>query len=216
MTKRFFFLLILVLALPVTATAQIVGRTSNDEYIHAYTADNGQTIYFTALEAEPNVTKRDVNFDGQEDLVVMTSMGASNFFYEFFVNDGGRYVQAQHFGLSTGLCNYELYPELGIVASHASNGHAGALYEKCLFRWEGTDLRLIRRGSSEELTEFAFTDGAYTVTTYKDRLHIVIRDYAFGDYEGTVLWDQAVDLNQMEMDAAMFDQVTALLWQGLR
>ena len=214
MKRRFLFLLILAFAFPVTATAQIVGRTSDGDYIHTYAAPNGQTIYFTALESEPNVIMRDVNFDGQEDLVVMTVMGASNFFCEFFVFDNGQYVQAKHEGLGYGLCNYELYPESGIVGSHADNGYAGALHEDFLFRWEGTNLRLIRQGSSEELTETKFGDEAYTVTTYRNRLHIMIRDYSSGDYEGTVLWDNIVELD--DMDAAMFGQEKAVLWQGIR
>ena len=214
MKKKIFIVLFVVLILPLTVSAEIVGQTSGGEYIHAYAAPNGQTIYFAALESEPRVLTRDVNFDGQDDLVVVTSMGASNYFCEFFVFENGRYVQAQHLGLSTGLCNYELYPELGIVGSHASNGWAGALHEDHLFRWEGTNLRLIRRGSSEEMTEFSYTDDAYTVTTWQNRVRITICDYSSGDYDATVLWDQAVDVDQM--DAAMFDQETALLWQGLR
>lgn len=212
--KGLFLVLPITLMLPAAVRAEIVGHTSDGAYIHAYAAPNGQMIYFTALESEPNIIMRDVNFDGQEDLIVMTSMGASNFFCEFFVFDNGQYVQAEHNGLGGSLCNYELYPESGIVGSHANNGYAGALHEYYLFRWEGTNLRLIRRGSSEELTETEFGDEAYTVTTHRNRLHIVIRDYSAGDYEGTMLWDNVVELD--EMDAAMFDQEQELLWQGLR
>ena len=207
-------MLFMVLLFPSITCAEIVGRTSDDEYIHAYTTPDGQTIYFTALESEPNILMRDVNFDGQEDLVVITSMGASNYFCEFFVFDNGRYVRTEHLGLSTGLCNYELYPELGIVGSHASNGYAGALHEDHLFRWEGTNLRLIRHGSCERLTELEHGDDAYTIKTYQNRLHSVIRDYSSGDDEGTVLWDHVSEL--VDMDAAMFEQENALLWQGLR
>ena len=214
MKSRFLFLLILALVLPVTATAQIVGRTSDGDYIHTYAAPNGQTIYFTALESEPKIIMQDVNFDGQEDLVVMTAMGASNFFCEFFVFDNGQYVQAEHAGLDYGLCNYELYPESGIVGSHANNGNAGAIHEDVLFRWEGTNLRLVRRATSEELTEFVFVGDIYTITTYLNRLHIVISDYSSGDYEGTVLWDNVVELD--DMDAAMFGQEKTMLWQGIR
>ena len=214
MKKIFLILLFMIVLLPSSGYAEIVGRTSDGDYIHTYVAPNGQTIYFTALESEPNIIMRDVNFDGQEDLVVMNVMGASNFFCDFFVFNNGQYVQAEHEGLSYGLCNYELYPETGIVGSHADNGYAGALHEDFLFRWEGTNLRLIRQGSSEELTETEFGDEAYTVTTYRNRLHIVIRDYSAGDYEGTVLWDNVIELD--DMDAAMFEQERELLWQDIR
>ena len=214
MKKIFLILLFVIAILPSSGYAEIVGRASNGDYIHAYTAPNGQTIYFTALESEPNVLMQDVNFDGQEDLIVITSMGASNFFCEFFVLDNGQYVHAEHDGLGYGLCNYELYPEFGIVGSHANNGYAGALHEDTLFRWEGTGLRLIRKAISEELTGFDFVGDTYTITTYLNRLHIVISDYSSGDYEGNILWDNVIELD--DMDAAMFEQERELLWQDIR
>ena len=214
MKKTIYLLLLVVLVLPLTVSAEIVGHTSDGAYIHAYAAPNGQTIYFTALEANPSVRAQDVNFDGQDDLVVMTAMGASNFFCEFFVYDGGRYVQAEHNGLGYGLCNVDLYPEQGIVGSCANNGWAGALHDDCLFRWEGTNLRLIRRASSEELTQVEFGDDAYTVTTYRNRLHIIISDYSSGNDEEIVLWDTVVELD--DMDPTMFEQEQATLWQGIR
>ena len=97
MKKYLAILLLLCLLLP--AQAEIVGKTSNGEHIHAYTADNGQTIYFTALEPDPFITRQDVNFDGQEDLLVCVSAGASNGYFEFFVREDERYVQSSHDGL---------------------------------------------------------------------------------------------------------------------
>ena len=63
--------------LPLTASCeamrlpviQIVGHTGDGEYIHAYMADNGQTVYFTAPDENPSVTLEDVNFDGIPDLI---------------------------------------------------------------------------------------------------------------------------------------------------
>lgn len=214
MKKMVLLSLLIALTLPAAASAEIVGRVSSGEHIHAYTAPNGQTIYFTAWEAEPNILTKDVNFDGQDDLVVMTAMGASNFFCEFFVFDNGQYVQAAHDGLDGGLCNYELYPETGMVGSHANNGYAGALHEDYLFRGEGTNLRLIRRGTSEELTVFESMDDSYTMTTYRNRLHVTIVDYSSGAYEGTVLWEEIIALD--DMDAGAFERENERLWQGLK
>ena len=213
MKKGFLLLLIALVLLPTVVCADVVGYTDDGGYIHAYLAPNGQTIYFTALEAEPTVIVQDVNFDGQSDLVVITSMGASNIFCEFFVFDNGRYVWARHDGWSGSLCNFELYPEAGIVGSYANNGYAGALHEDCLFRWEGTNLKLIRESRGEELSEVSFGDGAYIVTTYRDRLHLVINDYTSPNDDRVVLWESVIALDAM--DAAMFDQQRALLWQGL-
>ncbi len=72
------FLLLLVLALPCAGGAEVVGRTA-DGYIHRYTADNGQEIYFASTAEETLVdTDQDVNFDGHPDLAVVTVLGASN------------------------------------------------------------------------------------------------------------------------------------------
>ena len=70
-------ILMITMCLAVTASAEIVGRTA-DGYIHRYTADNGQEIYFVSIEKEPPVRYEDVNFDGHPDLVMVTALGASN------------------------------------------------------------------------------------------------------------------------------------------
>lgn len=64
---------------------EIVGRTSDGQHIHAYQAENGQTLYFSAVAEELNMLYEDVNFDGHPDLVFFTFMGASNAYCEFFV-----------------------------------------------------------------------------------------------------------------------------------
>lgn len=106
------------------ASTVILGMTADWDYIHQYIAPNGQALYFTAVEEAPPITFRDVNFDGVTDIVIFVSMGASNFFTEFFVYDtaAGEYIRAEHRGIDYGLCNYQLYPEYGIVVSQANNG----------------------------------------------------------------------------------------------
>lgn len=63
--------------------------------IYRYTAPDGQEIYLVADERqEPVLHREDVNFDGVEDVVALTRLGASNAFYDFFVWDGRQYVYA--------------------------------------------------------------------------------------------------------------------------
>lgn len=192
----------------------IVGTTGEGENIHAFTARNGQVIYFVALETEPPVVYEDVNFDGTDDIVAYTAMGASNFFCEFFVWNGAEYVRAEHTGIDYGLCNYMLHPETGIVHSGANNGFAGALHEDCLFCWEGTSLRLIRRAVSEEWTETAFSGEAYTQVTHSDVLHMRVWDYTLDPHGGTLIWERIMPLREAD-EGDIFTEEHDALWQGI-
>lgn len=208
MKKVLSVLLLLCLLLP--AQAEIVGRTSEGELIHTYTADNGQLIYFTALEDAPFIEKADVNFDGLEDLVVCVSAGASNGFFEFFVFDGENYVQAMHDGIGYGICNYQLYPEKGLVLSHANNGFAGALYEACLFKWEGTDLKLIRRAVSDLDSEYIWYDDGYALRSYDNRLRVTV-----GMYNASGEWEIVLEERVSLADESWYEREEKALWQGL-
>ena len=75
----------LLLAACLSAQAEIVGQTGDGTFIHRHIAPNGQELYFVSLERDPRVLMEDVNFDGIDDVVVYTAVGASNFFTEFFV-----------------------------------------------------------------------------------------------------------------------------------
>lgn len=203
-------LALLLLCMAFSAQAEIVCRTSAGELIHTYTADNGQLIYFTALEDEPFIEKADVNFDGLEDLVVCVSAGVSNGFFEFFVFDGENYVQASHDGIGYGICNYQLYPEKGLVLSHANNGFAGALHEDCLFKWEGTDLKMIRRAVADFDSEYIWYDDGYALRSYDNRLHVTVGMYNAADEWETVL-EERVSLT----DEGWYERKEAIFWQGL-
>ncbi|MBQ8555625.1 MAG: hypothetical protein IJ438_07105 [Clostridia bacterium] len=195
----------------------ILGTTADRDYIHRYTAPGGEEIYLTALEEEPPIVFRDVNFDGMADIVVFVSLGASNFFAEFFVYDkaSDTYVRAEHPGIDYGICNYGLDPELGIVHSGANNGYAGALHEDCLFRWEGNELVLIRRAVSEEWTERSFEAGIHTQVTHSDVLHITVRDYQADEYGGTLIFEAMVSTEDADFRDTLTKENEAL-WQGLR
>lgn len=201
----------------MAAVTEIVGTTADGDFIHRYTAPGGQVIYFTALEDAPPIAFQDVNFDGMTDIVVYVSLGASNFYAEFFVYmpEENAYVRAEHQGLDYGLANFQLYPEYGIVASQAVNGYAGALFENCLFRWNGTELELLRRAASEELTATTFADSTFTTTLWSDVLRVRVYDYIAKEYGGTLTYDATFQLE----DAAyrdLFTEADEALWEGIR
>ncbi|NLD83370.1 MAG: hypothetical protein GX637_04320 [Clostridiales bacterium] len=213
--KRLYRMLCLILclmfALSLPASAEIVGRTQ-DEYIHRLSAPNGQEVYFTSTMEEPFIEYQDVNFDGEEDLAVVTALGASNAYYEFFVMTEGQYVPADH---PYALINYTL-DDRGYVLSWGSNGMAGALFEAHLYRWDGTEMIPVRTLVSREVEETDWQEDHYTVTTYLDRFHVTLTE---AEYEEGVLLDESVlwETEFADDDDApdAFDEIHARLWQGL-
>ncbi len=196
-----------------SAHAAVVGRTG-DDYIHQYTADNGQTIFFVSMLQEPTVAYQDVNFDGRKDIVVCTARGATNYFVEFFVWGEGQYVLARHPDVD-GLVNYYVHPESGIVSTHASHGGAGGLHDICLFRWAGTNLEIIRRAVSRELEVFEMNGDTFTNTTYTNILDVKVHDYTTGESGGTVLWERTIPVGEDAYRDFYTEEIEAL-WQGLK
>ena len=197
-----------------------VGESYNGDFIYSWPAPNGQTLYFTALE-DPVIQYEDVNFDGHEDVVVFIIRGASNFFTEFFVWDDGQYVYARHPGLDYGICNYHLYPEYGIVHSDANNGSAGAEHEDVLMRWEGNELRVIRRAVSENATEMTrFSDGGgYTIHTDLQNLRVRVWDYTNGIAEGELIYETIIShqsLDSADTYSRLFAGEQEALWRGIK
>lgn len=217
MMKRLLVLVMALLLMPVAgAETTILGHMSDDEYIHQYVAPNGQLLWFTALEQEPYIKQEDVNFDGYEDIVIVVTQGASNFFAEFFVYDPTTdvYIFATHHDTDAGICNYQLYPEYGIVESHASNGNAGLLHVIKLYRWEGTNLRLIRSAVSDEWSEGIFGGQTYTNIIHGDTLHVTVRDHTDMQDE-SVLWEIMIPKVDAE-HRDIYNEEMAALWQGLK
>lgn len=199
---------------PLTGQTTILAQQGEFTYIHQYAAPNGKPIYFTAELSDPPITLEDVNFDGYQDVVIMTASGTSNAYYEFYVYDPATdtYQWVWHPGMENGLINYELYPAKGIVAVHANNGAAGALHEDYLYTWDGYDLKLIRSVIAEDLTVTEY-DGQKLVTTlYDGVLHITVYDYMTD--EETILWEQTVLMEEADFDD-IFTKEEELLWQGL-
>lgn len=213
-TQQGFMLQSMLAPADETGRCAIVGRTSEGENIVRYLAENGQEIFFTTLETNPKVKMEDVNFDGQSDIVAFTVLGSSNFFCEFFVYDGAMYHQAEHPHIAQGLCNYDLFPEKGIVQSQTIDGLAGALHDTCLFTWDGLDLKLIRRATGQQRTELENREGAHALVTYTDEVEWKVRDYANDPFEGSLLWEETLRLGEGDEQKALKREQKAL-WQGL-
>ena len=218
MKKRLCSLLLVLLLLPAAAPAEVVGRDGmyGDRYIHRIEAPNGQALYYLSKEEEAFVTCRDVNFDGMEDIVVISAQGASNTWFLFFVWDGENYVRAGwDAGDDTGLPNYELLAGDGLVLASSNDGWVGGLHHRRLYRWEGTDLRLVRSAVSEMDQETAIDAqaGAVVTTTYNDRMSVrVTEPDGQGGYR--VLWEGIVTEEQAANDPQAFSQEEAAFWQG--
>ena len=214
---RRFLAVVLACALPACALADVVGVTGMyaDSNIHQITAPNGQALYFTAIEAEPPVVYADVNFDGLEDIVVTVASGAANFYSIFFVQTASGYVRANwDAGDDTGLPNYQLHPDLGLVSTHANNGWAGLLHDDCLFRWEGASLVWVRRSVCDMYHEFTYGEGFYTGTAYNDRVQWRVTERAQDGAE-TIL-HEAVLTAEEASQPGVFDEGQEALWEGVR
>jgi len=221
MKKRLLTTLLLTMLLfAMPACGEIVGQTPQREYIHRYTAPNGQEIYYVSREDEyAFVREEDVNFDGHDDLVFLITLGASNGFFEFYVWDDGQYVLAGRNHLNDlGLGNYELDPENGYVISHYSNGWAGLLHEKHIFRWKGNDLELVRYAVSEhQKTAISEGDVFVTIENY-DQVHIRVLECRYGEDErkDEVIFERIVSMKEGFDEHALLEEESAALWNGLR
>ena len=213
--KRFFPVLMVLLMLFSAARAEVVGR-AGDDYIHRWTAPNGQELYYVSKEEDPFVQMKDVNFDGVEDVVVITFRGAANFGVAFFVWNGGSYVLAEHPGADS-LVNYDLYPEAGLIVTGVSDGVVGHTRE--LWRWNGTNLERMRHAVTGPLETIAF-DGDLMIQTTDDSL---VRVRIWDDLHPTtengvtsaaLLLDKTVDAYDTQAVSALRDEEWRVLTEG--
>ena len=200
----------ITICLAVTASAEIAGRTA-DGYIHRYTADNGQEIYFVSIEEEPPVIYDDVNFDGHPDLAMVTALGASNAFYEFYLWNGSKYEYAEHW--TENIINYTLVDGRYLL-SRSNDGNAGALFHAEICVWDGNILRCIRTMVSEEETTIVWEGRIGTQTTNLDRLHVTVWEADSPAGDATVLWEKTYE--PFPENPAVFDEMEMHLWEGLR
>lgn len=197
-----------------------VGMSYNGDTIYSWTAPNGQSLYFAA-PGEASLQFEDVNFDGHEDVIVYIIRGASNFFTEFFVWEDGRYEYVHHPDLDYGICNYQLFPEYGIVQSYINNGSAGAEHEQVLLRWEGNQLRAIRKAVSETVTETTWLEGgtAYNVHTDLSNLRVRVWDCADASSGSELIYETFISqqaLENSESYSLFFNGEREALWQGIK
>lgn len=200
---------LLLAAIP--ASAEIVGKTE-DGYIHRLTAPNGQELYFEAVEQEPYARAMDVNFDGQDDLVISVSRGASNFFDLLFVWDGAGYVQAQVPVHDGQVCNMSLYPEWGLVTSDVNDGYA--MGSEAILIWEDTRLRMLRLSVSETDRDVQMDSQTMTTVEHFDRIRTRIYDFTTGVPNGEVIWDRTHTTMDYTEGTAVQEREAAL-WQGI-
>ena len=216
--KRLLSMLAALMLLMPVARAEIVGL-AGDDYIHRWEAPNGQSLYFVSREEEPYVLMKDVNFDGVDDVVVTTFIGASNFGAEFFVWDGWQYVPVAHFG-SDSLVNHTLYPETGLVETDVQEGLAGALHTRMLWRWQGTDLELIRTATGSEVTMMTVEGDLTTLVTDSGQLQLRVTDNLNlternGVISPAVLLEITVSAHDEEALSAARQEELRVFWEGL-
>ncbi len=177
----------------LTVTAEAVGSQYTVEgypqTLYRLTVANAsgktvQALYaFAEIDREDLLVQEmaDVNFDGHDDLVLMTRLGASNACYVFFLWDEAR-GQFSTAG-TPAVWNYTLYPEKALLLSHANNGFAGILHESTVYGWENGTLKPLRSVAWETYLEsrYDFGDGSYTYTEYSDDSRIVETYTVYGD-----------------------------------
>ena len=214
--KRVISVLLALLLMTASAQAETVGR-AGDDYIHRWIAPNGQELYFVSMEEEPFVHMKDVNFDGVEDVVVITFRGAANFGVEFFVWNGGSYVMAEHHGEDS-LVNYDLYPEVGLVMTGVSDGVIGNT--KQVWRWNGTNLELMRDAVVGPMETIAFEGDLMIATTDSGLLRVRVWDNmnpatVDGVTSAALLLDKAVDAYNTQAVSDLLDEEWRVLTEGL-
>ena len=210
-TRMLMILTALFLALSCAASAETVGRTS-DGYIHRWTADNGQDIYFASSTEEAIVeTDADVNFDGHRDLAVVTAMGAANTWYEFYLWNGSEYEYAERW--TADIVNYEL-ADGKYVLSRSNDGSAGMLFHAQICVWDGNVLKPIRTMVSEEENTIVWEGRIKTETLNLDRLQVTVWELSDPVGAAEVLWEKTYE--PLPEDPAVFEEMERHFWEGLR
>lgn len=218
--KKKLLALLLTALLPLSlAHGEKVGL-AGDDFIYRWEAPNGQALYFITQEDEPYVHMEDVNFDGVEDVVATAFAGASNFGVSFFVWDGERYIPVQHAGAES-LVNYELYQDRGLVLTCSNDGSAGLLHTTCLWRWEDTELKLLRQAVGEQQTTTVWGEDEWTTKTSTRYVTLKVWDHErtstlpSGAIGPTLLIETTVDsFNEAEVSSAL-EAEQSVLWKNL-
>lgn len=176
------------------------------------TMDNGQVIHYLSRESEPRYRMEDVNFDGHEDFVPTTTIGASNFYSVFYVYSP---QTGQYEPIDTGdagFCNHTLLPDKGLVVSSENDGY---LYRDIkIYQWQSGALTLLRRGIVKGLSTVEFDDVGMTERWDFGRSEMLVYDYTTGVENGECIYQAAhpQEAPQYEEHLAQFEE---RLWAGL-
>lgn len=214
-----FLIVLLLLTCPAfaddTPSPFDIAGLSGTDFIVSYAADNGQVLYFTSMYHHPAELPQDINFDGIDDLVFLTATGAGNTYYTFFVNLNGKYERVFLMGHENdAACNFQLYPDQQLLSVSVSHGAAGALCEKVLFRWAGTNLLPVRRMVSEEYTETTHDEQTTTTVTHHDQVHVSFCRFEESTFVGDVYAKQ--NLSLYDVNEETLTQWDSILWQDLQ
>lgn len=214
-----FALMLLCTMLTVSAHAvevvcvQIYAPGADWEYsVMQAKLDNGQIVYYLNMSSEPRYIMEDVNFDGHDDFVPTTAMGASNFFSAFFLYNpqSGQYEPV--YTVDQGFCNYTLMPEKGYVISSVNDGWRNRDIK--VYQWQEGSLVLIRRATVSDLHTVEFEDAGMIERWDFSQNEMIIHDYTTGEEGGQVIFQETYpgDDSQVEEHLAALD---AALWEGL-
>ncbi len=133
------------------------------------------------LEQDPNaIALQDVNFDGHDDLVLITMAGASNTVYTFYLwneEKGAFDTESQR-----EVWNYQLFPAQKLVESYGTSGYAGLLHQIDIYAWEDNQMKRLRSVTWDTLTETDVnSDGEYMQWTERHDEGVIVETYR--DYE---------------------------------
>ena len=97
-----------------------------------------------------------------------------------------------------------LHADGKLLETCETDGWAGLLHRKAIYRWEGTELVMIRCAVSEE------TEDGQGV-----RLRVYEAEYGEGERVDRVVWERSATLDECS-DGTVLDEETAALWDGLK
>ena len=205
MKKLFAVLLVMILLMPAVLAepsleyaligSQVLGSSEYSQQVSILRVDVkglGRDIppvyvliqYETAPEGYEPCFLEDVNFDGREDLVVTTMIGASNACYTFFLWDDAQGT-FRHFG-GEEVWNYQLYPAQKMIFSLGTSGWAGLLHESIVYGWdqEGRHLDRLRSSVWDTLVETTYEEnGPIGSMIYTQRYDDTVIVETYTDYE---------------------------------
>lgn len=181
-------------------------------HIMKATLDNGQVIYYAAMEDNGAHVMADVNFDGYEDFVPTVVLGARNYCSVFYLYNPQTGLYEPLYTIDQGFWNYSLNDEKKYIISEEQDGY---LYRDIkIYAWQENMLTLLRCATVEGLRTVEFDDAG--MTEYRDfsRYEMTVRDFTNDPERGEIIYQQVYpeDDPQYEDHRVLLNTV---LWDGL-